>query len=68
MPAESYLVDTAVISFGRISAETYDLVFMQHLWAEVALNCLGLAKTVCCADACTAGLARFGRTHAALDE
>jgi len=24
MPAESYLVDTAAISFGRISAETYE--------------------------------------------
>ena len=44
------------------------LMFMQHLWAEIALTVLDLAKTVYCADACTAGLARFGRTHAALDE
>jgi len=36
MLAESYLLDTAAISFGRISAEIYDLVFMQHLWAEIA--------------------------------
>lgn len=36
MPAESYLLDAMAISLGRISAETYDLVFMQLLWAEIA--------------------------------
>jgi hypothetical protein len=35
MHVESYLLDTAAISFGRISAETYGLVFMQHLWLIV---------------------------------
>ena len=55
--------------FGRNSAEPMKtLVFMHHLWAEIALTVRDLAKTVCCADARTAGLARFGRTHAALDE
>ena len=37
MLAESYLFVMAATSVGRISAETYDLVFMQHLWAEIAL-------------------------------